>query len=177
MWILGLKALKRAFAQLHTLSRLFHLVQFVKCWQIFVQWNSKVQEKKKESLVTTSSTKRAIRQFHVVVGQGQRRSVRTSTCKVVTLPIQTYYYYYFFCRSRYRRRFRCLTSLFVLFQDAVLVTGRSRLVLVSLKDGSLLASHSIPCEPLSPVAHGDFTNDGLMDFVVQCRARWVMSWP
>ena len=90
MWILGLKALKRAFAQLHTLSRLFHLVQFVKCWQIFVQWNSKVQEKKKESLVTTSSTKRAIRQFHVVVGQGRRRSVRKSTCKVVTLPIQTY---------------------------------------------------------------------------------------
>ena len=82
--------LKRAFAQLHTLSRLFHLVQFVKCWQIFVQWNSKVQEKKKESLVTTSSTKRAIRQFHVVVGQGRRRSVRKSTCKVVTLPIQTY---------------------------------------------------------------------------------------
>ena len=90
MWILGLKALKRAFAQLHTLSRLFHLVQFVKCRQIFVQWNSKVQEKKKESLVTTSSTKRAIRQFHVVVGQGRRRSVRKSTCKVVTLPIQTY---------------------------------------------------------------------------------------
>ena len=82
MRILGLKALKRAFAQLHTLSRLFHLVQFVKCWQIFVQWNSKVQEKKKESLVTTSSTKRAIRQFHVVVGQGRRRSVRKSKCKL-----------------------------------------------------------------------------------------------
>ena len=57
----------------------------------------------------------------------------------------------------------------------MLVTGRSRLVLVSLKDGSLLASHSIPCEPLSPVAHGDFTNDGLMDFVVHCRARLVKS--
>lgn len=58
-------------------------------------------------------------------------------------------------------------------KDAVLVTGRSRLVLVSLKDGSLLASHSIPCEPLSPVAHGDFTNDGLMDFVVHCRASYL----
>ena len=172
MWILGLKALKRAFAQLHTLSRLFHVVQFVKCWQIFVQWNSKVQEKKKESLVITSSTKRAIRQFHVVVGQGRRRSLRKSKCKVVTLPIQTYRFLLsFFCRSHYRRRCRCLTSLFVLFQDAVFVTGRSRLVLVSLKDGSLLASHSIPCEPLSPVAHGDFTNDGLMDFVVHCRGR------
>ena len=96
MWILGLKALKRAFGQLHTLSRSFHLVQFVKCWQIFVQWNSKVQEKKKESLVTTSSPKRAIRQFHVVVGQGRRRGVRKSTCKVVTLPIQTYCFLLFF---------------------------------------------------------------------------------
>ena len=96
MCILGLKALKRAFAQLRTLSRLFHLVQFVKCRQIFLQWNSKVQEKKKESLVTTSSTKRAIRQFHVVVGQGRRRSVRKSTCKVVTLPIQTYCFCLFF---------------------------------------------------------------------------------
>ena len=73
-----------------------HLVQFVKCWQIFMQWNSKVQEKKKESLETTSSTKRAIRQFHVVVGQGRRRSVRKSTCKVVTLPIQTYCFLLFF---------------------------------------------------------------------------------
>ena len=61
-----------------------------------MQWNSKVQEKKKESLVTTSSTKRAIRQFHVVVGQGRRRSVRKSTCKVVTLPIQTYCFLLFF---------------------------------------------------------------------------------
>ena len=127
--------------------------------------------KEEESLVTTPSTKRAIRQFHVLVGQGRQRSVRKSTCKVVVLPIQTYCCCFFFCRSRYRHRCRCLTSLFVLFQDAVFVTGRSRLVLVSLKDGSLLASHSIPCEPLSPVAHGDFTNDGLMDFVVHCRAR------
>ena len=114
------------------------------------------------------------RRFHVVVGQGRRGSVRKNTCKIVVLPIQTYW---FFCGSRCRRRRRCLSSLFVLFQDAVLVTGRSRLVLVSLKDGSLLASHSIPCEPLSPVAHGDFTNDGLMDFVVHCRARWVKSRP
>ena len=91
--------------------------------------------------------------------------------KLLSCQSKPIVFFSFFCRSRYRRRCRCLSSLFVLFQDAVLVTGRSRLVLVSLKDGSLLASHSVPCEPLSLVAHGDFTNDGLMDFVVHCRAR------
>ena len=40
--------------------------------------------------MTMSSSKRAIRQSHVVVGQGRRRSVQKSKCKVVTLPIQTY---------------------------------------------------------------------------------------
>lgn len=58
-------------------------------------------------------------------------------------------------------------------KDAVLVTGRKHLALVSLKDGSLLASHSIPCEPLSPVTHSDFTNDGLMDFVVPCETSYL----
>jgi len=56
-------------------------------------------------------------------------------------------------------------------KDAVLVTGLKDISLVSLKDGSLLSSHSIPCEPLSPIVHGDFTNDGLMDFVVHCKTR------
>ena len=58
-----------------------------------------------------------------------------------------------------------------LLQDAVLVTGLRDFSLVSLKDGSLMASHSIPCEPVSPVVHGDFTNDGLMDFIVCCKTR------
>ncbi|PFX31386.1 hypothetical protein AWC38_SpisGene3814 [Stylophora pistillata] len=56
-------------------------------------------------------------------------------------------------------------------QDAVLVIGSKDFTLVSLKDGSLMASHSTPCEPVSPVVHGDFTNDGLMDFIVCCKTR------
>ena len=63
------------------------------------------------------------------------------------------------------------TFLSYIFQDAVLVTGLKDISLVSLKDGSLLSSHSIPCEALSPIVHGDFTNDGLMDFVVHCKTR------
>ena len=33
--------LKSEFALLQTLSRLFHLVYFVKCWQMFLELNSK----------------------------------------------------------------------------------------------------------------------------------------
>ena len=33
--------LKSEFAPLQTLSRLFHLVYFVKCWQMFLELNSK----------------------------------------------------------------------------------------------------------------------------------------
>ena len=32
---------KHEFAPLQTLSRLFHLVHFVKCWQMFLELNSK----------------------------------------------------------------------------------------------------------------------------------------
>ena len=62
--------LKSEFAPLQTLSRLF---QFVKCCQIFLEFNSKglyqSSGKEKESccLVFPSSTKREIRHFHVVV--------------------------------------------------------------------------------------------------------------
>jgi len=59
--------LKSEFALLQTLLRIFHLVQFVKCWRIFLELNFKgpyqSSEKEKESrwLVFMSSTKREIR--------------------------------------------------------------------------------------------------------------------
>ena len=49
------------------------LVQFVKCWQIFLELNSKRlyqssgKEKESRCLVFTSSTKREIRHYYVVV--------------------------------------------------------------------------------------------------------------
>ena len=72
--------LKSEFAPLQILSRLFQRVQFVKCWQIFVQLNSKrLQSSRKEEasrcFVFTSSTKREIRHFHVVVVQRRQRNV------------------------------------------------------------------------------------------------------
>ena len=61
------------FALHQTLSRLFHLVQFVKCWQIFLDLNFKGRQyqssrKEKESwcLLFTSSRKRKTRHFHVL---------------------------------------------------------------------------------------------------------------
>ena len=67
---------------------MFHLVHFVKCWQIFLELNSKRlyqssgKEKESRCLVFTSSTKREIRQFHVVVVQRRQRNVQKSMMHV-----------------------------------------------------------------------------------------------
>ena len=68
------RQLKSEVALPQTFSRLFHQVSFVKCWQMFLDLNSErlyqSSGKEKESrLVFTSSTKREIRHFHVVVVQ------------------------------------------------------------------------------------------------------------
>ena len=59
--------LKSEFALLQTLSRLFHVVQFVQCWQFFLELSSKglyqssAKEKENRCLVFLSSTKRNAR--------------------------------------------------------------------------------------------------------------------
>ena len=79
---------KSLYALLQTLSRLFQLVQFVKCLQIFLELNSKDcikvlgQEKESPCLVVLSSTKREIRHFHVLVMQRQQRNVPKSVVHV-----------------------------------------------------------------------------------------------
>ena len=80
--------LKSDFALLQILSRLFQLVQFVKCWQIFLELNSKRlyqssgKDKESRCFVFTSSTKREIRHFHVVVVQRRQRNVQKSVMHV-----------------------------------------------------------------------------------------------
>ena len=104
--------LKSEFAlQLQTLSRLFQLVQFVKCWPVFSELNSKrlyqsSGKKRSRCLVFTSSTKCEIWHFHVVVVQRRKRNVEKSVTQVqsccfanLTLLL--------FCRSRCHRRRRC----------------------------------------------------------------------
>ena len=76
--------LKSEFALLQTLSRLLHLVYFVKYWQMFLELNSKGlyqslgKEKESCCLVFPSSANREFRHFHVVVVQRRirKRDVR-----------------------------------------------------------------------------------------------------
>ena len=80
-------SLKKWSRAASTLSRLFRLVQFVKCWQFYLELNSKRlyrSSEKEESrcLVYTSSTKRSIRHFHVVVVQWRQRNVQKSVMHV-----------------------------------------------------------------------------------------------
>ena len=112
--------LKSEFGLPQTLSRLFHLVSFVKCWQTFLELDSKGLHqspgKEKEScfLLVLSSKKREIRQFNVVLVQRRQISVQKTvmhvqSCCFVCLNLLL------FCRSRCRRRRRCVNSL---IQDA-----------------------------------------------------------
>ena len=104
--------LKSQFALLQTLSRFFHLVEFVKSWQLFLEWNSKGQYqspgKEKESyLVFTSSTKREIRHFHVVVVQRRLTNAQKSVIYVHSCCF-AYSMYCFFAVLvvRWRQRLR-----------------------------------------------------------------------
>ena len=71
-----------------TLSHLFHLVRSVKYWQFLLELNfkrlyrSSGKEKGSRCLVFTSSTKREIRHFHVVVVQWRQRNVQKSVMHV-----------------------------------------------------------------------------------------------
>ena len=90
---LAKRHLKSEFPLLQTLSRLFHLVQFVKCWYFFLEL-----------------TKREIRYFHVAVVRWRKRNVQKSvihvhSCCFANLNLLL------FCRSRWRHHRRCLSSL------------------------------------------------------------------
>ena len=83
--------LQSEFALPQTLSHLFHLVQFVKCCQIFLELNFKglyqSSGKEKESCcrVVPSSTKREVGHFHAVVVQRRLRNVQKSAMQVQEL--------------------------------------------------------------------------------------------
>jgi len=93
--------LKSEFALLQTFLRLFHLVYFVKYWQMLLELNSKglYQSSGKEKeiccLVFPSSTKREFNHFHFVFAQRRQRNVQKEWCtwKVVVLLIKTYLFF------------------------------------------------------------------------------------
>ena len=109
---------KNEFSLFQSSSLLFHLPQFVKCWRIFLELNSKgmYPSSEKEKIVVlclrSPYTKREIRKFHVAVVQRRQRKVRTRV-----LHVQSCFAYLnliFFCCSRCRCRRRCLSSLYSL---------------------------------------------------------------
>lgn len=55
-----------------------------------------------------------------------------------------------------------------LFQTVMLVSGWDTLSLVDLRDGYILAEHSLPCQPTDVPVVEDFSEDGWTDFIVTC---------
>ncbi|XP_002735115.1 uncharacterized protein LOC100378520 [Saccoglossus kowalevskii] len=58
-------------------------------------------------------------------------------------------------------------------ENIVVLAGWDSMVLVSLKDGRILAEHTLPCQPSSSIVIGDFTNDGWTDFIVHCPTSYL----
>ena len=88
--------LKSGFALLQTVSRLFHLVQFVNCWQTILELNSKrlyqgSRKIKSFVLVHVLHKTRSFKiwHFHIVVVQWRQRNVQKSVMHVQSccLPI------------------------------------------------------------------------------------------
>ena len=88
--------LRSEFAPLQTLSSLFRLVQFVKCWRIFQELNSeglyrRTRKEKESHCLVFTSCQREIRHLHVIVMQKRKRNVPKKTwctCKFVVLLIE-----------------------------------------------------------------------------------------
>jgi len=50
----------------------------------------------------------------------------------------------------------------------LLSVGWDSVSVVSLADGTILAEHDLPCQPITPSIIGDYTNDGLNDVIIAC---------
>ena len=55
----------------------------------------------------------------------------------------------------------------------MIILGPSDITVVSLVDGSILATHSFPCLSTQPLTSGDINNDGTEEFLVRCEDRLV----
>ena len=116
IWTFCLVHLKSEVLLLQTWLCLFHLVQFFKCWQFFLEWILKdcinVQEKKKKVVVLCSCSPQNMKLgifLHVVV-QWWQRNVQKSmmhlkSCCFANLNLLLFW------RSRWRCRHYCLSLL------------------------------------------------------------------
>ena len=109
--------LKSEVTLLQTLSLLFHLVCFVKCWPK-CSWSwilkdcIKVQEKKKKVVALCSRPRQNVNlsTFTLQSCNDGKRNVQESVTHVQSCCFANQPYS-LFCRSRGRRRRRCLSSL------------------------------------------------------------------
>ena len=81
------------------------------------------KEKESRSLVFTSSTQREISHFHVVVVQRRQIIVQNRVMHVQSCCCFANLNLLFFCRSRCRRRRRCLSSLLLSLRRRLLSWG------------------------------------------------------
>ena len=105
--------LKSEVVLLQTLSRLFHLVQFVKCWQFLVELNSKRLYRssgKKRKSFSCVHVLREIWHFHIMVVQWRERNVQKSVMHVQSCCFGNLNEL-LFCRFRWRHRRRFLSYL------------------------------------------------------------------
>ena len=142
------RLLKSAFALLQTLSRLFHLVQFVKCWQLFLELNSvrlsKFRKRKSKSCSRPPKNvklgilrrSRAVKAKKCTVKRGARAKLCFANLNQLL-----------FCRSRCCSRRNCLSSL--LMDSSCRAVGIRERRLSSWQQRSVLTldHSSSPCTP------------------------------
>ena len=131
----SLKKWIRTASNFIALTVLFHLVYFIKCWQMFLELNSKglyqTSGKEKESccLVFLSLTKSKLRHFHIVVVQWQQRNLQkksVQSCCFANLNSLL------FCCSCCCRRHHYLSSLMFCHHDAIFVQSFVNLTIILL---------------------------------------------
>ena len=94
-----------------------NVCKFFWSWILKRLYQSLEKEKESRCIVFTSSTKRKIRQFHVAVVQRRQRNVQKSVMQVQSCCFANLNLRVLVCRSRCRRRRRCLSFLIVVKKE------------------------------------------------------------
>ena len=108
--------LKIEFALLETLSRLFHLVQFVKCWQIFLELNSlrlyrsSGKEKESRCLVFLLPTQTILGVRHAFLPHVRRAGMRDESIRTSAWEATCVHVLYKTWNQAFSRRNRAMTA-------------------------------------------------------------------
>ena len=64
---------------------------------------------------------------------------------------------------------------FLIIQTHILIAGLSKVSLLSVSDGSAAAEVTLLCPPVDQPVLGDFTGDGVTDFMLICADRYGLG--